>query len=40
MAMPMLSGIVLGFFPYFVDNVWILCGIGAFFVALPFFAKF
>lgn len=37
--MPMLSGIVLMIFPYFVSNVYVFVLTGVVFVALPFVVK-
>lgn len=39
MIVPMTSGIVLCVYPYFTDNLWILCGVGIFLIVLPFFLK-
>lgn len=40
MMVPMLSGIILCIYPYFTDNIFILCAVGALFIVLPFFLKF
>lgn len=40
MVVPMLSGIMLCIYPYFTDNIWILCGIGILLITGPFFLKF
>jgi len=39
-AVPMLSGAILCFYPYFTDNIWILFIIGVIFMASPFFLDF
>ncbi|MDD5377426.1 MAG: hypothetical protein PHH16_04935 [Candidatus Gracilibacteria bacterium] len=39
MMVPMLCGAILCIYPYFTDNIWILCGAGILFIALPFFWK-
>lgn len=38
-AIPLISGIVLMIFPYFVSNVALLVIIGVIFTALPFLIK-
>ena len=38
--MPLLCGIALMVFPYFVDNVYLLVGIGLALCALPYFFRF
>lgn len=37
---PLICGIVLMVFPYFVSNTYLLVGIGIFLSALPFFLRF
>jgi hypothetical protein len=39
-AVPMLSGAILCFYPYFTDNIWILCIVGAVLLIVPFFLDF
>lgn len=39
MIIPIISGIVLGVYPYFVGNIWVLLGIGLFFVVLPWIVR-
>jgi hypothetical protein len=36
---PLLCGIALIIFPYFVSNIWLLCGIGAVLCAIPYFLR-
>jgi hypothetical protein len=36
---PLVCGIVLMVFPYFVGNVWLLAGIGALLIAIPYFFR-
>ncbi len=33
---PMIAGAALCIYPYFVSNIWVLCGIGLFLIAFPF----
>lgn len=40
MAMPLVSGIALMAFPYFVSNIFLLLVVGAALLALPFLFKF
>jgi hypothetical protein len=40
MAVPMISGVLLGVYPYFTDDIWILAGVGIVLIALPFFLRF
>jgi hypothetical protein len=40
MAVPMISGIILCIYPYFTDNILILCSVGLILITLPFFLKF
>ncbi|MDD2565525.1 MAG: amino acid transport protein [Candidatus Gracilibacteria bacterium] len=40
MAMPMISGIALCIYPYFIDNIFALIGVGIFLIILPFLVKF
>lgn len=39
-AIPMLSGAALCIYPYFTDNLWILCWVGIGLIILPFIIKF
>jgi len=36
MAMPMICGVILCVYPYFIDNIWILGGVGVLLIVLPF----
>ncbi len=36
---PLLCGIALMVFPYFVSNVWLLAGIGIVLIAIPYFFR-
>jgi len=38
-AVPLITGIVLFIFPYFVSNVYLLVIIGAVLIVLPYFVK-
>ena len=40
MAMPMICGLTLTIFPFFVSSLWILLGVGAVLIVLPFFFQF
>lgn len=40
MVVPMLSGIALCVYPYFTNNIWILCIVGIVLIAIPFILKF
>ncbi|MDD2916846.1 MAG: amino acid transport protein [Candidatus Gracilibacteria bacterium] len=37
---PMISGVILCVYPYFIDNIWILCGGGIILILLPFIVSF
>jgi hypothetical protein len=36
---PLICGVVLMVFPYFVRNVWLLAAIGAVLIAIPYFFR-
>ena len=38
-VVPLLTGIALFVFPYFISNVYLLVGVGAFLVVLPYFVR-
>ena len=38
-AVPMICGIALMVYPYFIANVWVLVGLGLVFCLAPFFVK-
>jgi hypothetical protein len=38
-VVPLLCGLVLMVFPYFVSNVMLLVGIGALLIAIPYFLR-
>jgi hypothetical protein len=38
-VVPLVCGLVLMVYPYFVSSVWLLFGIGAVLVALPYFLR-
>lgn len=37
--MPLLCGVALMVFPYFITNIWLLVGVGALLAALPYFFR-
>ncbi|MDD2487673.1 MAG: amino acid transport protein [Candidatus Gracilibacteria bacterium] len=39
-GMPMICGIILCIYPYFVENIWALVGIGILLILLPFYFRF
>ncbi|HEX3912270.1 MAG TPA: hypothetical protein VHW71_02075 [Steroidobacteraceae bacterium] len=38
-VVPLLCGVALMVFPYFVSNVWLLVAIGALLIAIPYFLR-
>jgi hypothetical protein len=38
-AVPLVCGLALMVFPYFVANTWLLAGIGAVLIAVPYFLR-
>jgi len=38
-VVPLLCGLALMIFPYFVTNVWLLVAIGALLIAIPYFLR-
>ena len=38
-AVPLVSGLALMVFPYFVSNVWLLVGVGVVLAAAPYFLR-
>lgn len=38
-VVPLISGLMLIVFPYFVANTWLLVGIGSALIALPYFIR-
>jgi hypothetical protein len=38
-AVPLVCGLALMVFPYFVSNTWLLAGIGAVLIAVPYFLR-
>ena len=40
MAMPILCGFALMIYPFFANDLWILSGVTAFLIVLPFLLKF
>ncbi len=38
-VVPLITGIVLCVFPYFIENVYVLVGVGLLLVAIPYFVR-
>jgi hypothetical protein len=38
-AVPLITGVALMVFPYFISNTWLLVGIGAVLMAIPYFLR-
>jgi len=39
MVAPLVCGLLLMVFPYFVSNTWLLIGVGALLVVIPYFLR-
>jgi len=38
-AIPLITGLILIAYPYFVNNLWMLCGVGVVLIVLPYFIR-
>jgi hypothetical protein len=39
-VVPVICGVLLTVYPWFTENLYVLCGIGVVLIALPFFVDF